>query len=66
MVEITYTVPGMSCTHCTQAVGAELRRVPGVASINVDLDCKQVVVRGDPLDDRALRAAIVKAGYEAA
>jgi copper chaperone len=65
MSDLTYTVPGMSCGHCTQAVGAE-RRVAGVASVDVELDTKQVVVRGERLNDAAIRAAIVEAGYEAA
>jgi copper chaperone CopZ len=66
MSEITYTVSGMTCVHCTQAVSAELRRVAGVESVDAALDTKRVVVRGERLDDRALRAAIVEAGYEAA
>jgi copper chaperone CopZ len=66
MAEITYTVPGMTCVHCTQAVSAELRRVAGVESVGVTLDTKRVVVRGERLDDRTLRAAIGEAGYEAA
>ena len=64
--EITYTVPGMSCAHCTAAVGSELRQVAGVESVAVDLDTKLVVVRGERLDDASLRAAIEDAGYEAA
>jgi len=63
--ELNYTVPGMSCAHCTHAVGTEVRQVAGVASVHVELDTKQVVVRGERLDDAAIRAAIVEAGYEA-
>jgi len=63
--ELTYRVPDMSCAHCKAAVAAELERVPGVLEIDVDLDTKLVVVRGDDLDDTALRAAIDDAGYEA-
>jgi copper chaperone len=63
--EITYTVPGMSCDHCTHAVTDELSAVDGVESVHVDLDTKRVTVSGDPLDDGALRAAILEAGYEA-
>jgi copper chaperone len=65
MTEITYTVPDMSCGHCRAAVTAELEGVAGVEGVDVDLDTKLVVVRGDELDDAALRAAIVEAGYEA-
>jgi copper chaperone len=63
---LTYTVPGMHCDHCTASVSEELEAVPGVASIEVDLETKLVVVQGEGLDDAQLRAAIDEAGYEAA
>jgi copper chaperone len=66
MQERTYTVPGMSCGHCKQAVTEEVSKVPGVAAVDIDLDTKLVLVRGDGLDDAALREAIDEAGYEAA
>ena len=66
MSTITYTVPDMTCGHCKKAVTEELTKVEGVASVDVDLDTKLVVVQGDGLDDAALRAAIDEAGYEAA
>ena len=65
-MEITYRVPAMSCAHCERAVSAEVLRVDGVESMDVDLETKLVVVRGDELDDVRLRAAIEDAGYEAA
>lgn len=66
MTEITYTVPAMHCGHCKKAVGAELQQVAGVDSVDVDLETKLVVVRGEGLDDTQLRGAIAEAGYEAA
>lgn len=66
MSEFTYSVPDMSCAHCEHAVSSELREVPGVETVDVDLDTKLVTVRGSSLDDTALRAAIEEAGYEAA
>jgi len=66
MTEITYTVPGMHCGHCTKAVGDELEQVAGVESVDVDLETKLVTVRGEGLDDEQLRAAVAEAGYEAA
>jgi copper ion binding protein len=61
----TYTVPGMSCQHCVTAVSGEVGQVAGVEMVDVVLETKQVTVRGHDLDDRALRAAIEEAGYEA-
>jgi copper chaperone len=65
MEERLYRVPGMHCGNCERAMKQELERVPGVASVEVDLDSKLVLVRGDGLPDQALRAAITEAGYEA-
>lgn len=66
MTELTYTVSGMSCGHCEAAVKDEVSAVSGVESVDVDLATKRVVVRGEELDDAAVRAAIDEAGYEAA
>ena len=65
-VQITYTVSGMSCSHCKAAVEEEVGRVPGVSSVTADVDSNLVVVRGEGIEDAALRAAIDEAGYEAA
>ena len=64
--ELTYVVPGMTCSHCEHAISSELGEVPGVEGVDVDLKTKLVIVRGAGLDDAALRAAIEEAGYEAA
>ena len=61
----TYAVPEMHCDHCRAAVAQELGDVAGVDRVDVDLDTKRVVVRGDRLDDAALIAAIDEAGYDA-
>ena len=61
----TYTVPGMHCGQCTQAVTDEVSAVAGVESVDIDLDSKLVTVVGSTLDDAKIRAAIDEAGYEA-
>ncbi len=62
----TYSVPGMSCGHCKSAVEEAVGAVPGVESVEVDLDSKRVDVRGASLDEEAVRAAIEDAGYDVA
>ena len=61
--ERTYVVDGMSCEHCRAAVTDEVRRVPGVTGVEVDLDGGTVTVRAHAADDAAVRAAIDEAGY---
>jgi copper chaperone len=63
---LSYTVPAMHCGHCERAVKEEVSAVDGVSEVAVDLDTKLVTVRGEALDDAAVRAAIAEAGYEAA
>jgi copper chaperone CopZ len=55
----------MHCDHCAAAVREEVGSVPGVSSVDVDLETKVVLVQGERLDDGAIRAAIEEAGYEA-
>ena len=62
---ITYIVPEMHCGHCEAAVAKEVSSVAGVSSVDIEFDTKVVVVRGEALDDAAIRAAIEEAGYEA-
>jgi copper chaperone CopZ len=62
---ITYSVPGMSCGHCRAAITAEVGAVPGVETVEADLDTKLVAISGENLDDATLVAAIDEAGYEA-
>jgi copper chaperone len=63
MTELSYVVPGVSCEHCRHAISTEVGRGAGVAAVEVDLERKVVVVRGDPLVDAEIRAAIDEAGY---
>jgi copper chaperone len=64
--QLTYSVPGVSCAHCRAAITAEVAMIPGVASVDVDLDARRVTVGGEQLDDGAIRAAIDEAGYDVA
>lgn len=65
MSELRFSVPGMTCGHCVAAVRDEVAKVPGVATVQVDLDSKAVMVSGDGLDRDAIWAAVDEAGYEA-
>ena len=64
MNTFTYSVPGASCAHCQAAITNEVGVLPGVEAVEVDLQTKMVAVTGDPLDTRAIIAAIDEAGYE--
>ena len=58
-----YSVPGISCGHCKQAIETEVSKVVGVETVLVDIAAKTVTVEGGASDE-ALRAAIEEAGYD--
>ena len=43
----TFTVPSISCGHCTHTIQMEIGEMPGVKIIQADLASKQVVVEWD-------------------
>jgi copper chaperone len=67
MATQTYTVTGMTCAHCVNSVGSEIKQIPGVTDVQVDLASGAVTVISDqPVDDTAVAAAVDEAGYEIA
>ncbi|GGN12087.1 heavy metal transport/detoxification protein [Actinoplanes campanulatus] len=63
----TYTVTGMTCSHCVNSVTEEVGRIPGVTGVEVDLTSGAVTVTSDrPVEDTAVAAAVDEAGYELA
>ena len=66
-MESTWTVTGMTCGHCVSSVTEEVEAVPGVTGVVVDLESGRLTVTSEaPLDDAAVRAAVVEAGYQVA
>lgn len=65
MTTTTYTVKGMTCEHCVNAVSTEVGGLPGVSKVDVELPTGAVTVTSElPLDTGAVRAAVDEAGYE--
>ncbi len=58
-------VSGMTCGHCRVAVETALREVPGVTSVEVDLNEGRAKVDGSAKLN-GLISAVQEAGYEAA
>ncbi|MGW4213711.1 heavy-metal-associated domain-containing protein [Lentzea sp. NPDC004789] len=65
MTETTFTVKGMTCGHCVNAVTEEVSALEGVQKVDVDLESGKVAMISDgPVDEQLLREAIAEAGYE--
>lgn len=60
----TYTVAGMTCSHCVMSVTEEVTGIDGVTSVDVDLDSGRVDVTTDqPVSRDQVRQAVEEAGY---
>ena len=60
----TWSVEGMTCQHCVNAVTQEVSAIPGVTAVTVDLDSGQVSITSeDSLATDDVAAAIDEAGY---
>jgi copper chaperone len=63
----TYTVTGMTCAHCVQAVKTEIGKIDGATSVDIDLASGRVVVAaGTDIAATDIAAAVDEAGYELA
>ena len=63
----TYSVTGMTCSHCVAAVTEEVSRLDGVSAVEVDLnaggDSRVTVTSAAPVPVEAIREAVDEAGY---
>ena len=66
MTEKIYTVTGMTCEHCANAVTGEVGKVDGVDTVAVDLESGHVTVTGNGYTDEQIAAAVDEAGYAVA
>jgi copper chaperone len=62
--EKTYTVVGMTCGHCEMSVREEVEELAGVESAQADHSSGRLIVRGEAVDDDAVRGAVEAAGYK--
>lgn len=64
MSTTTWTVQGMTCSHCVHAVTTEISAIPGVSGVAVDLTSGLVTVtaESDPSTE-SVAAAVDEAGY---
>jgi copper chaperone len=63
----TYTVTGMTCSHCAASVTETISEIDGVTDVAVDLATGAVTVTsGEPVSEADVRAAVEEAGYRLA
>lgn len=64
-ITTTFNVTGMTCGHCVAAVTAEVSKLAGVLSVDIDLASGAVTVAAQrAIDPKDLAAAVDEAGFE--
>lgn len=60
----TFTVPNISCGHCTHTIEMEVSDIPGVSSVKAVQDSKQVTVEWDsPATWEKIKATLQEINY---
>jgi len=67
MTTVTYSVPAISCTHCTHTIETEIGELQGVKSVKADLNTKKVEIAFDaPANENKIKALLAEINYPVA
>lgn len=66
MTTVTYTVPAISCGHCTHTIETEVGELQGVQSVKAEIDTKKVLITFDaPANEESIKALLAEINYPA-
>ncbi len=66
MTTVTYTVPAISCGHCTHTIENEVGELVGVQSVKAEIDSKKVEITFDaPASEATIKALLAEINYPA-
>ena len=66
MTTVTYTIPAISCGHCTHTIETEVGELQGVQSVKADIDTKKVVITFDaPASEEKIKSLLAEINYPA-
>ena len=57
-------VDGMSCGHCEASVKERLMEIEGIDQVQVNLETKEVKIKGEKISDKEVEEAIDEIGFE--
>ena len=64
LVVLNYNIPAVSCGHCKATIEQEIGRLSGVASVNVDVDSRQAIIKLiSPPTSTEIEAVLTGIGY---
>lgn len=64
MTTVTYSVPAISCGHCTRTIETELGDMQGVQSVKADQATKKVEITfSAPANEEAIKSLLAEIDY---
>ena len=64
MTTVTYTVPAISCGHCTHTIETEVGELQGVQSVKADEATKKVEITFNaPANEDAIKSLLAEIDY---
>jgi copper ion binding protein len=64
MTTVTYTVPAISCGHCTHTIETEVGEMKGVQSVKADQATKKVQITFDtPASEESIKTLLAEINY---
>jgi copper chaperone len=67
MTTVTYSIPNISCHHCTHTIQSEVSEIPGVQSVSATVDTRlATIVFDDPATADKIKALLAEINYPVA
>ncbi len=67
MITVTYSVPAISCMHCTHTIEMEVGELQGVKSVKADVNTKNVTISFEaPASEEQIKALMTEIEYPVA
>lgn len=64
MKSVTYSVPNISCKHCTHTITMELSEIEGVSTVDADVQSRLVSITFDePASEQVLKDTLAEINY---
>lgn len=64
MKSVTYSVPNISCKHCTHTISMELSEIQGVSKVDADVQTRLVSITfEEPATEQILKDTLAEINY---
>ncbi|MBP6178743.1 MAG: heavy-metal-associated domain-containing protein [Anaerolineales bacterium] len=64
MTTVTYSVPAISCGHCTRTIENEVSDLQGVQTVKAEIESKKVVITFEtPADEQKIKDLLAEINY---